>query len=488
MSDEMYHRGRIDEILGRDLFNEFREIEALLELIDYRMETAAGNTQYALLRLFNFDTLFGKKTSTQAIAKILSPALWTVSKIKHRRTKKADPRPAFSNTFLLSDRYPAAREAIEKDCGCTAVLAFTDMLKLEGKNRQLNLKASLRPEQHQAKPVFFAGNSIIGGKLQKAVAEYCETVYNPAGEKDETAVRKALTKLREAYPARVKKMEDCLRREDCLLYMTVNMYNLRDLLIIHACKNLGIRTLQQEHHATQFNWQPYSEERKMPRLALAAEYGFWSKTEQLVHEKVYRYESPLYRPEEIRFRVTGNPEISREKAEEFRRQYKPRRRLTFMMASLQDHELEGRREQYEQWRWKIFNGLRELARKQKIEINVRYSPNTQKEYREKEEPILKEWGFRISKSVPENLMEDLMTSVAILSSTSSVMATARLMGKLVFRVEDMQYAYVHVDNEIHEVKLDEIPDIVIPEGIEDTVPEIDPDGIFDVARVIGSRG
>lgn len=227
---------------------------------------------------------------------------------------------------------------------------------------------------HKAKPIFFRSGSIVGGKLGKAVMAYGEAVYGPAGAKDRQAVREAMRNLQKAYLDRVEKIESCLRKEDCALYMTVNQFNLRDLLIIHACKNLGIRTMQQEHFALQFSWLPYSEENKMDRLSFVGEYGFWNEAERIFQEKVYRYVSPLYRLEEIRFRVTGNPEISREKAEELRKKYPPERKLTLMLASHQDYELEGIRDQYVDWRWKIFKGLKELKDRQNITVCVRYTP------------------------------------------------------------------------------------------------------------------
>ena len=241
--------------------------------------------------------------------------------------------------------------------------------------------------------------------------------------------------------------------------------------------------MQQEHYAAQFSWMPYSEENKMDRLSFAGEYGFWNEMEKRFQERVYTCVSPLYQSEELRFFVTGNPEISREQAEKLRAQYKPERKLTFMLASHQNHELVGIEDKYIAWRWGVFKALKELKEKQNLIINIRYTPYKEIEYREKEEPTLKEWGFSVSDSVPGNLMEDLLTSVAIISSTSSVMSTARLFGKLVYRVENYLYPYVHVDDNIHEVKISEIPDIVIPEGIENTVPEIDLDGIFDVNRI-----
>ena len=290
--------------------------------------------------------------------------------------------------------------------------------------------------------------------------------------------------LETAYLKRVERVVSCLRKEDCTVYITVNQYNLRDLLIIHACKKLGIRTAQMEHHATQFNRVQFDEHYPMPRLAFAGEYGFWNKSEQLFHEKVYRYENPLYRPEEIRFRVTGNPEITLEQAEEVQQKYPAERKLTFMIGALQQDQLEGHEAEYEKWRWEVFRGLRELAKRQNVIINIRYTPYQELEMRKKEEPVLREWGFQVSDSVPADLMQDLCTSAAIMSSVSSVLSTAQLFGKMIFRVEDMQIGYVHVDDTVNEVDLKDIPDIVIPEGIEKNLPGIDREGTFNIRKML----
>ena len=472
-----------DEKTLRSQAEEFPNIEALLALIDYRMEDAAGNLQYGLSRLFLHDTLYGKKAATRALAELLTPVLWLLSKAKNRAVKKADPRLAFSNTFLLSSRYAKTREATEKATGCTAILTFTDLLKRENPDQQINLKASLKPERHNVRPIYFRGAGIIGGKLQKAVVRYCELKF-AAKEKNDAEIEKALQHLETAYTKQLSRVTDCLRREGCALYLTVNQYNMRDLLIIHACHELGIRTFQQEHHAMQFCRVPFDTEHPKYRFSLVGEYGFWNRTEQLFHEKVYRYDSPLYRPEEIRFRVTGNPEMNPEEAEQAREKYPPERKLTFMIASLPEAELEGKRDAYEAWRWEIFRGLKELAEKQHVVINIRYTPNRETEFREKEVPVLKEWGFRISESVPGNLMEDMCSSCAILSSASSVLCTARMFGKLTFRVADWEYDYVHVDDEVHEVTPAEIGSIVIPEGAGIPAPEIDPSAAFSIRALL----
>ena len=479
-------REKVEELIGKELSEKHRAIEALLDLIDYRMEDLGNNYRYGISRMFVFDTLYGKKAVTRIIARVLSPVLWAVSKTKNRAVPKAETRLVFANTFLRSIRYPAARKQIEQETGLTAVLSFTDLLKQEGPEQRINLKGSLKPEVYPSRPVYFRGTSICGGALQKAVTRYCELMYNPAGTENRTkdAVEKAAQALETAYLKRVERVVSCLRKEDCTAYITVNQYNLRDLLIIHACKNLGIRTAQMEHHATQFNRVQFDEHHPMPRLAFAGEYGFWNKSEQLFHEKVYRYENPLYRPEEIRFRVTGNPEITLEQAEEVQQKYPTERKLTFMIGALQQDQLEGFEAEYEKWRWEVFRGLRELAKRQNVIINIRYTPYQELEMRKKEEPVLREWGFQVSDSVPADLMQDLCSSAAIMSSVSSVLSTAQLFGKMIFRVEDMQIGYVHVDDTVNEVDLKDIPDIVIPEGIEKNLPGIDREGTFNIRKML----
>ena len=468
--------------IGTAAAEKHRNIAALLMLADYRMEDMEDLT-YGLSRMFLYDTLYGKKPSTRAIAGALSPLLWLACRIAHRKVPAAPRRILFSNTFLLSARYPAARAQIDRECGCTAVLAFSDLLKREGREQRLALKQSLRIEKQQVRPVFFPGRSICGRRLERAVENYCRLLY---GAPPQTApeIEAALTELESAYLARLEKIESALRKADCELYLTVNQYNLRDLLLIHACRNLGIRTVQQEHHATSFNRVQFDETAPAPRLAFAGEYGFWSEGEKRFHEKVYRYENPLYRPEEIRFRVTGNPELSPDRAREQQAKYPPERKLTFMIAAWQPEWLEGFEKEYEAWRRAIWEGLRELSRRQNVRINIRYTPGEETALRAKEEPLMKEWGFTVSASVPANMMEDLCSSAVIMSSTSSVLETARLFGKLIYRVEDPQIRYVHADEAIHEVRVADIPEIVIPEGIEHLPPRILEEDCFDINRII----
>ena len=479
MTEGQGARAKLEARLGKDLAKKYRGIEAPLALIDSRMEVSAGDAETGLQRLFVFDTLRGKKAVSRAVLGLATPVLWAATKLKYLGVKKAEKRLAYSQTFLASVRYPAAREQIEQAYGCTSVVTFLDTLKLG--YRDGGMKKILQLDQGKVRPVFLGDWRVCGGALRRAAVRYAETAYGAGADRD--GLEEALSALEKAYTKRVRRLEKRLRKESLTLYTTVNQYNLRDLLVIHACKNLGVRTLQQEHHTIQFCQDQFDEKRPKPRLSFAGEYGFWNRMELEFHKKVYTFDSMLYPAEEVRMHVTGNPEMVYEQAERYRQAYPPERKLTYMTAILENWQDPDIKETYLKWRWDIYRGLKELSERQHVIINIRYRPFSEQEFREKEIPVLQEWGFRISESLPENLMEDLCSSSVIMSATSSVLSTARLFGKLTYRVEDLSFRNKLMDTEVHDVRVADIPDIVIPEGIEDTPQEIDREGTFNIRNL-----
>ena len=490
--ETMTSRERIENRIGKELAQKYRDIEALLALLDYRFKKGVerdNDLEFGLIWVFFFDTLHGKKAASRIIAGILAPVQWCATRIKYAFREKAERRLAFSNTFLWNRRYPIVREQIEEKTGCTAVLSFYDTIKRSSPNAKEMLHDTLRLNSGSVRPVYIPRYSIAGAGLQRAVTNYYQLLFRKLQGKDdvpEEALDQALARLRKTYWKRVGYLTKKLKKEDLELYATINQYNLRDLLLIHACKNLGIPTMELEHHAMEFARARFDPEVPQQRLSFVSHYGYWSATERLFHEKVFRYDNLLYPPDQNRYLVSGNAEMSYEQAVAYQKQYPVQRKLTFMTSGIEADTLSREvLERYEKWRWAVFNGLRELAGKQNLQICLRYTPFREQYFREKEIPTLKEWGFRISASVPENLMEDMCSSMAVMSSASSVLATARLMGKMIYRVEDMDIPYIHVDDRVHEVSPEGIRDLAIPET-GDTQDQIDPAGFFDIERVLAS--
>ena len=481
------YREKVELRLGKERAEKYRAMEPFLQLAEYRLESAKDDAEQGLVRLFDFDSMHGKKPLTRAALGALAPVLWALMRIKYAFRKKADPRPVFSASFLRNRRYDRIRGQMERDGGCTQLAAFLDTVRIDKLNPKEMIRESIRLDAGRAKPVFLNGFSMAGRKLEKAAGEYYRLIRNmtfgTAEDFSREIPEEMLDRLQGAYLERIGWLKKRLRKENIALYLTVNQYSLRDLLVIHACRDLGIRNIQQEHHALEFIQFRFDADRPMFRFALAGGYGFWSPSERRFHEKVFRYDNPLYPPEEIRFLVTGDTELSYEQALEALRQYPEERKLTFVTPGV---DLETFRTQeefdcYSAWRWKVFEGLREFSRKQDVKVCVRYRPGKEQVFREKEIPALEEWGFEISKSVPENLVEDLCSSMAVMSSATSALATARLLGKPIYRVEDWEVTWIHVDDSVHEVRLKDLPDLVISESESQS---LSPEGFFDIKKLL----
>lgn len=480
-------RERIEKRIGRERTERFRAAEPLLALLEYRYreETeTSSDCAYGFSRIFAFDSLLGKKPTTKAMADILAPVLYGTARIKYAFRKKAETRLAFSNAFLFSPRYPMVREQVERKYGCTAVITFYDLIKRSFPEETVQLKDSFRLDAGKVKPVFIPRASIAGHALQNAVMEYYQLMHRIAeGQRDDAALDAALTRLQEAYTRRVALLSRRLKKENVKQYITVNQYNLRDLLMIHACRDAGIETMQQEHNAMQFSRLPFDPEHPWARLAFARNYGFWTESEKRFHQMVYRYDNLLYPPDANRYIISGNTEMSYEQVTAYQKKYPEQRKVVFMSAA-PGFDSQEEQAAYEEWRWRIFNGLRELSEKQKVPVTIRYTPFFEQVFREKEIPVLTSWGFTISESVPGNLMEDMCTGSIIMSSTSSVLSTARLLGKTVYRVEDPGITYVHVDDGILDIQAEDIAGLVIPEVTGSAADGIDPDGFFNIDKAL----
>ena len=305
-------------------------------------------------------------------------------------------------------------------------------------------------------------------------------------KQEKTQLSRMLEQLQQAYIKRIKYLKKVFAKFQPDLYTTVNQYNLRDLLLIHTFKNLNVRTLQQEHHAAQFarEREQFDEKKPIYRLSFASENALWSPTELIFHNIAYRYDNVLYPQRKSKFIISGDIEYTYIEAERMQTKYPEQNKLTFMTTSLEVTDSEEVRENYAQYRWEIFNALKKLSENRKITICVRYRPFCEYEYRKKEIPILKSWGFEISKSVPENLIEDICTSSVILSSFSSVLATARAFGKRIYIVNGFGIEYSHVDPEVNDITISEIPQIEFSKDTQMTKGKLDEKMFYNIKRIV----
>ena len=215
-NDYISFREKVRQRIGAERAEQYKDAEPLLALAEYRLEQSKDNLMSGLSQLFDFDTMFGKKPATRIAFSALAPALWGITRIKYAFRKKAETRLVFSNSFLLSRRYPTVREQIEEKYGCTAVLTFLDTIKIETRSTKELIRESLRLDAGRVKPAFIPRFSIAGGKLQRAVEAYYRMIYRAAFGQEpltEAELDAILPRLRKEYVKRVDFLAKRLGKE-----------------------------------------------------------------------------------------------------------------------------------------------------------------------------------------------------------------------------------------------------------------------------------
>lgn len=479
-----HHTGVLQDI-GAELREEFDDIFPLLALLNYRWNAENGDFENYLIRVFQFDTLRGRNPLKAALGEILAPILWFRSKIKYRR-KDQSVKYLFSNTFVKSPRYPAVYKSIDEKYGCIAVLTFYDTLESTYGNTAASVKKALKCDWGIKSPVFLPSRTVAGKQLEDAVVQYSTYTYLNRGEVNRQTQRSLLEALRKAYFARREWLLQKLKPYDIRCFFTINQYNLRDLLLIDVCDQIGAKTVQQEHGALQFGRINYDLEKPAKRLAFAQEYSMFDKGELNFHQLVFRYDNVLKKGQSVRFCASGNIELNYEASMEAAKRYPVQRKVLFVITALADKEW-GTPEQADaikRWRMAIFEQLHLLKEKTGVEVSVRYKPYCEMDLRAAEVPVLESYGIQVSPSLPSNLMEDICTSGIVISTTSTVLSTAISLGKTVYRVEDPGVTYLKVNPDVIDISVEDISSIPVSNIMEHK--KILKENFFDIDRILQS--
>lgn len=489
-ADDMYDvDNNLRKSIGESNLEKYKSIKPLLALLDYRVWNET-DIEHITSMLSTWDEFIPER---RGIARKwlhffggISVYLYTFFKTKFLPGEiQGEKVILMSNTYVNSERYSSANQSFLTSCGYKVFFSLCDAIKYGNGDIVKSLKKSLKGNYGNLQPIFIFSDSIAGRKLAKLVRELCLVLLKEECENDisERELEILLNKLEREYNKRKENLKKIINRNKFDMYITVNQYNLRDLLIIHACNEMGIRTVQMEHHTMQFSRINFSVEKPMQRLAFAQEYFLWNEGEKLFHEKVFKYYNLFNENERLQFNTMGNLELCYADAKSMIDKYEMKRRVTYMSSALYDTDLdcEDQVKQVKEWRWSIFNQLKLLKERQNVEIRIRYTPYQEMQFREEEIPVLQKWGFEISESTSQCLMEDICSSMAVMSTTSTVLATARALGRLTFRVEDPAVNYIHVDKKIMDISVEEISEIILNE--ESSVGQIIETDFFSAKHI-----
>lgn len=473
----------IEQLIGAERAKVYEDIFPILVLIYYR---SINEPLYGTQRLFDFDVRkWGRDSFREVYFRTQATIVYRLLQLRWLGKPHQEPKVLLSNTFLRSRRYPAIYKEIDENYGYKAVVSVCDIAQEQLKKNFLRGIAGALQVKYSSDHPVFVGYNVAGCRLQRAAANWLN--YLVKEEKSDVRTDYLLAELQKAYKARLHKLERILQKHSIRFYMTVNQYNLRDVILLHACQRVGIKTIQVEHHAMQFTGRNFSFTNRNYRLSFAQNYAIWSQSDLEFHHRTLIYDNILANAP-TRFMVAGNPEISYEAAVKFSQKYPIRRVLTFMTAAREPDDLIDPKKWQEiaQWRMSIFHALKQLSDRQNIAIRIRYTPFQEMDFREVEREQLLSYGFEISESVPGNYFEDICSSMAIMSSTSSVLATSRLFNRLTFRVEDPDLTYLSVDPEIIDIRVDEIPEISLPSDLPS--PKICKNDFFDFSKILAWMG
>ena len=442
----------LGSILGEEYMREYADIFPVLSLIFLDINTRYISTG-RFEALFSYDEepasgLYG--TVAAVLRNIICKNL--VSKAKKLPKEKA---VMLSSTFAHNQRYTSTLAEIKKLCRTTHILSPCDVrLAINRKGIKVNTM------HYTVQPVIMCG-SVSGSKVKDCVrgvaafmAKLVENRETCAQHPEES--RKLLSALQKAYSQRIGQLTDILSQYEIERYITINQFNLRDVMLLDVCHRLGIPTRQMEHHAS---WCMHPSHRPVPiyRYAYTDSFGCWSDSDLKFHQKFYEYQ-PMF-GQNVELYTIGNPETNFEKATAEYAKYTPKNQIVYMVSGIMDENDEKLFNSNFDMQMRIFAQLKKLGEKTGWEILVRFPPAINPKMMAKCTPILEEMGIKVSTSAPGTLMEDMCTSRVVFGTISSVLSTAVIMGRKVYRIVAEGFEPLYTEEAITSVAIDDIENI-----------------------------
>lgn len=437
--------------LGDKLYEKHSIILPLLNLCDYRLEYYRKTNDYSMI----FNTELSSRLAT-AFRTVLYPFVY----VRNYFAKKNSDNIMLSATILSNNRYVELIKQLQQKYGVVQTNTLSDVnVYRPGTPLIVYFNKLFGIGQPQK---IICGFSVTGSKLKKAIIRWMDFCIkcqkqNSICTDDYTSASNILKTLETEYSKRLSFLSEKLKKSNISVYITINQYNIRDLLLIEACRKSNIRTKQFEHHASRFMHNVYSS-KKIDRLNFVEDICCWNNAEVDFHHKWYNYICPIdNKPPNIYF--TGNPEISFSEAVSAKNSYPSQKRITFMISGLLNTSDSDSVDRQLNLRKKIFRNLSYLSEKSGYSVLVRYPPNVDINIRKNEQQYLTNLGFDISPSDRTSLLPDICGSSVVIGTISSVLGLSALMGKEVYQISDENEVYYIPDANIHTINVSEISSI-----------------------------
>lgn len=439
-----------ENLLGEKALQQYSDIFPVLSLIFYDAANRYPKTK-SFNMLFNYDEE-DMDLPNGVMRKVFTPLHRKELANRRKSAEKLPCREAvmLSHTFVHNLRYTKTLAEIRKHSDVTHFLSECDTRIIVNRNG-----VKFIPSSYTVKPVMWQG-SISGAKLKEAVVVveryFLDIIAQGQNcDADYEKTQQLFNALRTEYLCRIEMLTDTLKNCKISKYITINQYNLRDVMIITALRKLGIPTQQMEHHSSQCI---YPADQKLPihRFAYTDSFCCWSESDLHFH-KTYMAYQPVFN-QDIQLCAIGNPEISYENAKAEYEKYSVKNQIVYMMSAIINEKDEALVQSDFDMQQKIFAQLAQLGEKTGYDVLVRFPPAINPRMQSLCAPVAEKLGLKISQSSNASLMEDMCTSRVMFGTVSSVMSTAVIMGRKVYRISDVKPLFT--EKEITVVKIDDI--------------------------------
>lgn len=437
----------IESILGKELTNKYRELLPILQLIDYRIETRGKEG------LFTYD---GEYSETYSLMTICKNSIKYIEYCGKRifDCRKREKQSLLSDTFFTLNRYDdVLTEIFKKEKVCAVITAQDCDIRNYYRCRGLDAERLKRR-------LVYLGESVAGFKLKLIIEKWFD-FFSSLREERATCeacivvADRLLGQMQKESRRRIKKIKKELMRNKINLYITINQYNLRDLLIILACKEAGIISRQLLHYSNCIIEIPLEE--KVQSKQYVNELFVWDKSEKMYIEKYFDI-IPIV-ASECRVDVAGCPELSYNVVSGNKLLWNRKNAIILFVPSYtvflgEDYrriENEKDRKILQVHKKPIFDGIHLLAEREHLEVYLRYYPNESDVYIKDDEDIIHSYGFKMLSDSREDLTKGLCWSKAAFSCMSSVLISALAYGCTCFSIDLQNRKYDFCGLDIHSV-------------------------------------
>ena len=443
-----------EDLLGEKTLQKYADIFPLLTLIFYDA-TNRYHRANSFAPLFNYDE-DDLDIGNSLIRKVFTPLHRAQLAKRKKAAAKLPCKPAvmLSHTFVHNLRYTKTLAEIKKHSDIIHFLSECDTRLIVNRNQGIKFI----PSSYTVKPVMWQG-SISGEKLKQLVITvekyFMQLIKDGRCCDDDMAQSHSLIDpLQKEYLERIDMLTAAMASHNITKYITINQYNLRDVMIIHACRRLGIETCQLEHHSSQCT---YPADCRLPILRLAYTDSFccWSESDLYFHKTFMSYQPIFDQP--VKLCNVGNPETSFENAAAAFEKHTAKDRIVYMISGIMNENDDALVQKDFDMQKRIFEQLAKLGQKTGFEVLVRFPPAINPRMQSLCTPVAESLGLKISQSLPGSLMEDMCTSRVMFATLSSVMSTGVIMGRKVYRICEEKPLFTEA--EITEVAIDDIANI-----------------------------